>query len=230
MFVTIALLLTGVVWLLIGRGEAPSPKLGCYSRNLVENQVYFHKKRTRIGHEDPFFWYEKIPLPEVDVDSFEYVKTTECMGKDKNHVYVADKIVEDVKPSNFVALENLTKYNLPHFFKNDEHVYFQVAGLADELVTLDLDPAEVSVLPNGYIKDRKKVYYYDEILSGADPLNFQVIENESSAMAVDGKSVFYAGSKVIGITDPASWQRLSHVYAKEGISRIEKKSIIMMKY
>lgn len=124
----------------------------------------------------------------ADPNSFEPVG--KMNGKDKNHVYIRDRIIEDADPATFESLD--------HGYARDKHNVFTEFGQKTKL-----DRNTVKIISDYYQIDSKGVHYGGgDVIVGADAKTFKVIKDEIYPYAKDSK-VVYCGKTVLKDADPA---------------------------
>lgn len=157
------------------------------------------------------FGTQERELENVDVASFESMKN--WLGRDRNHVWYKDQLVEGANPATAEADD----YPLFHD-KRDYYYEGKAIGVADiqsfrvlkcdddelwavdkqyayfdSLRIEDSDPATLELIDTFEAKDKRHVYYFGRILEDADPETYQILECNYSK---DRKHVWFCGEKV----------------------------------
>lgn len=139
-------------------------------------------------------------LPEADASSFR--KVNSWLGRDKNHVYYEDKLVEGADPATLKAKKKpLCADSKDYYYKGEA---LHVADMGTFQV-LRMDDSHL------WAKDRQNIYFDNMTISGADVGTFQVIKPYE---AKDRKHVYYFGKPLDG-ADPSTYTIMDGGYAKD---------------
>lgn len=154
--------------------------------------VTYAKDKNRVYH------YTNV-VAGADPKSFE--KLDKWYAKDKKHVYNARKEHKIYKNYDAKSFEILGNW----FVKDKNGVYYE-HNLSKEAIKIkNIDPASFKILwGTYYLKDKKKVYYYEEkdgeltvkVLKDANPDSF-VIEDVTSPYARDSQNVYWNREKLV---------------------------------
>lgn len=132
-----------------------------------------------------YWFYEKDEgiLPQADLQTFTTDDSIAPFAKDKAHVYLLDKVVQDADPATFRT------FPLSKYAKDATHVYmfgYQLANWAP--IVVGADPNTFEPLPalqtdlrfgpeaSYYGRDAHHVYYLAEVIPGADVSTFHQLE------------------------------------------------------
>lgn len=98
-----------------------------------------------------------------------------------------------------------------NFGKDDDHVY-RIGNVLFETFRLveNVDVDTYEVLNQAYKKDKNAVYWYDDIIDGADPSTFHLIGEPS--LAKDENFLYQYGHRIEG-ADEKTYQALNYYYA-----------------
>lgn len=138
-------------------------------------------------------------------------------AKDKNHVYVAGKILSEADPAtfNFVGEDKYAPLATPYILDKN-HIW---AG--GEIVD-KADSCTFTVLSKNWSKDKNQVYnqYYDnygksqqKVVADADPATFRVVTGDDR-FAQDKIHVFRFDGKTLAGVDPTTFVVLSKDFEK----------------
>jgi len=161
-----------------------------------------------------------------------HVKTLEVLSplysKDKNNVYYVCKVIKDADPTTFQILSGAYTKDKNNIFVNGKRlenidgdtfeylnygytkdkysVYFNDEKLSADVLTFKLltkyhEKKGTSV----YGKDKNNIFYYGKIVLGANPTNFQILED---GYATDNNNIFFLGKK-IDDADASSFEIIS---------------------
>jgi hypothetical protein len=149
-------------------------------------------------------------LEGIDADSFQIMEGTHYF-KDKNGIYTGLSVerVEGADPATFKPFS--------YDYASDKYaVYF----INQKIEGIDMKTFQI--LGGTYFKDKSKVYN-PEIIKGADPASFQIL-NEEEYYSKDKNAVYRFGEKIPG-ADPVTFQTLGHQYAKDknGVYYLQEK-------
>ena len=213
-----------------------------YDRWLLSNspdKFRILEKGYSADGEKVFFGREEFLPGTVDAATFEQVGSSDFF-RDKNRVYMDDKIVEGADSATFEYLPSKTYGNAKNFdyARDARSVFYQgvkVAGCDPKthkiidfqthrdarhlyLLTEKIsdDPDHFQELDADYSKDSANVYWKSKKI-GADPATFRVLLVEDSngfAFAKDAKNVYYCALKV-DRADAATFVALMGSYGKD---------------
>lgn len=168
---------------------------GWYYKN--RNDVYFE---TGWGFflqlHDP---YKSYRIDEADGKTFSYLGNN--FAKDKNHVYLASRIIKWATPDKFkFASGSFSKYVI-----DDKNVWY-----GDEAMPL-VDIETFSVIADDFAKDKNHVYFASEIIEWANPIGFEVLGHMISK---DKEHVWY-GSGLLQNRDPSTFKLIDYIFPHE---------------
>jgi hypothetical protein len=138
--------------------------------------------------------------------TFELLK--ENYSKDKNHIYFQEKPAKGIDVKTFEILGYFHVKDKNHVYMRNLYDYNPVKGA-------DIETFEI--LTPLYTKDKNHVYYDSEIIQGADPAAFIIMETDKKnegEYAADKKRVYYKG-EVIPESDPSTFELMSVNFAKD---------------
>lgn len=139
-------------------------------------------------------------LPNVDAASFKRVNG--WLGRDRNHVYYEDKLVEGANPATLKAKKKPLCADSKDYYYKGKALYVADMGTFQ---VLRMDDSHL------WAKDRQNVYFDDMTIKGADAGTFRII---NSYEATDKSRVYYFG-KVLEGADPATYTIMNGGYAKD---------------
>lgn len=110
----------------------------------------------------------------VDIDSFQVLLQYK-LAKDKNHVYINNEMTDAIDASSFELLNE--------GYSRDKYGVYSGVGYSNLFRQLhEADPCTFEIIGYknqyewcGYSKDKKHVYFRDELVAGSDPESFTVI-------------------------------------------------------
>lgn len=191
------------------------------SNNVVSNNesgTYIKGCFYRIGKE-VYCGSRKYTLPRVDMDSFQVME--HLVAKDKNHVYIINKIYPDFDPQTFhrYLKDGLNLYLL---FADKNGIYNM--GPDNELVSLPLDINTATSVDDFYIRDKDGIYFNDDSLrkvNGIDPLTFHIlggcasVEKSYAEYAADKDHVI-VGTQILPGIDPNHFVEIARIRNADG--------------
>lgn len=148
-----------------------------------------------------------IVLPEADPATFEPLAFN--LARDKNHVWLNDRIQWEADPSTLVLVDG------GRAFKDKDSVHY-----ADQTIN-GADPATFTHIGSGYYRDKNHIYWCMDPIPDADLSTFEVLGD--SFVAKDRSHVYRSGEPMpdldaatikLILHDPAGHQILSD---KDGI-------------
>lgn len=116
----------------------------------VDHQVLLHGKPFGIKNYD-YHSFEAV--------GHDYYRGLRVYAKDKNQVYMNERLLPGADPAHF---ELLTIYS-----KDKQHVFYE------DLPVKGADAATFEYLGWTFAKDKNQVYYEEKVLTGADPKSFR---------------------------------------------------------
>lgn len=119
-----------------------------------------------------------IVLPDADPASFEPLASN--LARDKNHVWLHDKIQRDADPSTLVVVNGGWRV-----FKDKDSVHY-----ADQTIR-GADPATFTHIASGYYRDKSHIYDGTDPIPDADLSTFEVLGD--SFVAKDKNRVYRSG-------------------------------------
>lgn len=180
-------------------------------KNLPDiSNTYFHHYNgtvtTIVGNR---------PLPDVDIKTF--VTLSYLVGKDKNHVYIEDRIQSEYDAQTFDKYGYLKYLS---FFKDKNGIYYLVQDDKGwHLKPSPIDPNEVSEVGN-YIKAPDGIYYkeYGDLIKikGIDTESFRVlgtcveVEMYGAEYLADKNHVYVGGSILEGV-NPDFFKKIAEI-------------------
>ena len=132
--------------------------------------------------EDKTIYFNRVAMPDVDLGSFVILNSK--YAKDKNRVYSSGEPLPGFDPTTFKILDDLSRY-----IADKDHAYYD----GEEII--DSDPVTLTYIYERYSKDRTHVFMEAQLIKGADPDSFQVLETPGGSFewARDKNSVYYNG-------------------------------------
>ena len=128
--------------------------------------------------DDKHIFSGTSPLPKCDPESFQIIENEYGhFARDAKHVYYGSKLIEGADVKSF-------RINSEGIKVDDESVFFGWEKAA-------LDPNSVRTISKGLFADHKSVYYFANLIEGADPETFVRI---SDSYFKDKAYVYYKGS------------------------------------
>lgn len=143
-----------------------------------------------------------IGLPEADPATFEPLAFN--LARDKNHVWLNDRIQPEADPSTLVLVDG------GRVFKDKDSVHY-----ADQTIN-GADPATFTHIGSGYYRDKNHIYWGTDPIPDTDLSTFEVLGN--SFVAKDKNRVYRSGQPMADLDaatiklilhDPAGHQILS---------------------
>ena len=143
-----------------------------------------------------------IALPDADPATFEPLAFN--LARDKNHVWLNDRIQWEADPSTLVLVDG------GRAFKDKDSVHY-----ADQTI-IGADPATFTHIGSGYYRDKNHIYWCMDPIPDADLSTFEVLGD--SFVAKDKSHVYRSGGRMPGLDaatiklilhDPAGHQILS---------------------
>lgn len=130
-------------------------------------------------------------MPDADAASFKILSTVYAL--DQAHAYFNGKPILSADPSSFKLIDT-------EHAKDKNHVYSENNVMSD-------DPAHFEFIPssgpdnapnnaNNYARDSRFVYWLAEVIPGADPATFRVL-NANSYCAVDAQHAYHAETVIL---------------------------------
>lgn len=167
-----------------------------------------------IGIGVKYYQEKYIAIPEDKLDLKVDVTTTAVSKKFQNTIAKTEplnqSLIEAVplKGTDSAILNSLGwRWNK----ENDEVFYKDSAVAGADAETLVIFPK------SGYAKDDARVYSGSSVLAGADTNSFTVV-NDGYYTAKDKNQVYYGGSILKGVEDPATFEKTSYGYKdKNGV-------------
>ncbi len=197
---------------------------GMIADNFTVITPYYRKDKNQA-------YYFNTPIPESNPATFKVLN--DSVAKDDKHVYyngyiVENRTVEDVGRSEASELEKIWKWNSLHLsptrvilvpdddvedITNNFYAYNnEVYGRNNKLV--GIKPEDVIVIDEddkSYVRIGAEIFYYINVIEGADPETFTLISDHFSK---DAKHVYYCEHKVVD-ADPLTFEHEENVYADE---------------
>jgi|HubBroStandDraft_5_1064220.scaffolds.fasta_scaffold63570_1 hypothetical protein len=143
-------------------------------------------------------YWKGLRIQDADATSFRSI--SKYHAKDSQHVYFSQLLIPGADPATFVELTLQLAKDKTHAY--DGWVSYE---LCDASTFHPLDA------PGHWSVDRKCVYFARQVVAGADPATFSVVEGRFSEFAKDKHDVYRSqGSKAvaIGACDPDSFRLL----------------------
>src|SRR3989344_1882275 len=145
------------------------------------------------------------------------------LEKDKNNVYLGDKIVQDADPATFQIIDGM--------YSKDKNNVFAYSCLAEGnpgciVVLKGADVKTFTTIAGSLAKDSSFVYYLGKILKDADPMTITIAGEEkykggnSEISYLKDKSYVWrvyaqSNAEVLPNADPATFNPLSWYYSKD---------------
>ncbi|MEZ0391424.1 MAG: DKNYY domain-containing protein, partial [Pseudobdellovibrionaceae bacterium] len=152
-------------------------------------------------------------MKEADVSTFQVLK--EPYSKDAFRVYFKSQVLPNALPSNFQIIDN-------HFSKSGTTLYlryYPIVGL-DARTAQIIDCPEsrrpdplTTAISNCYLNDGKSVFNGFNLIQGADPSTFSVL-NSDLILARDADQVFREAHAILG-ADPGTFEVIDSSYFKD---------------
>lgn len=142
------------------------------------------------GSDTKTFTYVGQPLLTDQEREISWRTSADSYAKDAYHVYSGSYLLPDFDP---VTFENLKS----GYIKDKSHV--GIFGVGSGPVKA-ADASSFTVLGNGYAKDKKSIYYYGNVVDGADVDTFFVnekVRNDYSNFAKDKNYTYENGERSI---------------------------------
>ncbi len=161
-----------------------------YSKD--KNNVYFYENLIKDADPTSINFFDK---EDYFYDTY--------YAKDSNNVYFNDQTLENSDPNSFVVISPIHGYA-----KDNENVYQK-----EELLHW-IDAPSFELLGHYYYsKDKNNVYFFNRIVEGANPEDFEIVDVELSFHgeidAKDNNNLYYRGEK-LGQIDPSSYEPLKY--------------------
>ena len=129
----------------------------------------FEQVKSWLGHDSEHVYYERDLVPGVDVASLEVVRKP--LIRDKKDYYYKTKPLHVADVESF----KIIKWSYGSFWaKDSRYAYFEDQRFEADLPTFKVKSME-------YANDKNHVYYFGDLIPGADPATFKPI----------GKSCYY---------------------------------------
>ena len=160
-------------------------------------------------------------IENADTSSFSAIGTTgsAIYAKDKNYVYMLEKVIKNADPQSFSLVNDFANY----IYAKDKNFVYKSGQIIQ-----GADPATFSLvrhngsLDNAHARDKNFVYKSGEIIDGADPSTFSLVDIYDERYAKDANHVYLSG-KTIENADPLSFSLVGdelidgrdHTYAKD---------------
>ena len=178
------------------------------------------KKDGKVYIQTSMIGYDPVLVEAKDAD-FQTFTGGAVYGKDKNHVYFLGKVMEKADPATFVSLKDFVFDGfLGCFAKDKNFVYYQnqIIPEADPLTFVvpedktyfytygkdknfvfsgtrkvpNIDPDGFEVIDRNYTRNKKFLYWNEELVKDADPATFEEIYYDGRySYAKDKNYVFY---------------------------------------
>jgi len=216
--VAAAVVVVGVLCAACGRDDTPSSMIDDAGYHVRGTSVYylnpFPGNAFVIQDADPAsfeildrmyardrerVYLDGRPLPEADPGTFE-VLGRPGLARDGRRVYQRDQVIS-TDPAGFALLPG-------GLARDDGHVYWSDGSVLSD------DPSHFTILSDRrdylYAKDRRAVYVNGNIVTGAVPDGFRVLDG--GAYAVDERGAFYFDAPIDG-ADAQTLRPLGGPYA-----------------
>ena len=139
-------------------------------------------------------------IENADTSSFSAIGTTgsAIYAKDKNYVYMLEKVIKNADPQSFSLVNDFANY----IYAKDKNFVYKSGQIIQ-----GADPATFSLvrhngsLDNAHARDKNFVYKSGEIIDGADPSTFSLVDIYDERYAKDANHVYLSG-KTIENADP----------------------------
>lgn len=207
--------------------------------NKELSDQYYYKENTIVFVQGAnFFSLGAQKIKNVDYESF--VVVAHNLGKDKNHVYFNEKVLEGAEPTTFELIstgKSDTKYPYYYYFKDSKRVYYfrtPITGanpITFQYLWGDFSKDKTSIFyqenkllasndavfpikndTNGdYIRIHDTIYYKDLLVQTSHAKNFEVIAEN---FATDKKAIYFQNHLLNNI-DPESFTILNSDYQKD---------------
>ena len=151
-----------------------------------------------------------------DADPSTFTVISDVLAKDSLHVFYLGKILKDADPVT-IKIAGQEKYESRtelSFIKDRSHVW-RVFGGGDAKLLPNADPATFVPLTWYYSRDAKSVYFFESIVSGADPATFEVLKE--IYYGKDKKNVYHAREIILG-ADAKTFISIGGGYFKDSTS------------
>lgn len=171
---------------------------------IVDEADVLHKfANAMYARDKDSVFLEGRKIAGADPNTFQIIEAWRY-ARDAKNVYFEGKRVENIDPAKFelIPMEGLGERN----YTDGTHLihWGKVVG--------KIDAASVKSLGNSYVKDRSQVFYMGELIPGADPDTFNVI-NETS-FSRDAKRVYF-WQVAVPNANPKTFEILERGYAKD---------------
>lgn len=147
----------------------------------TKNQVYFVTINESVGIEKR--------LLEADAKTFvisDYIHTSKVaiLGYDKDNVYIRWKIIPNFKSSGLEKIHD-------NYYKNVDGYWYYYDGSFTKIPVVD--PASFNVIDEQISACKSGVYYFGNIIVGANPLSFKKL---FGGYSTDGEYFFHLTSVI----------------------------------
>lgn len=171
---------------------------------IIKNSGYIKDKNAifAIKADGAHRWASRVD--GADMSSF--AGAGGSYGKDRNHVFFEERIVESADPSTFVAEEQDAGVG---YAKDKQHVFFEDRTISDRPNSFRLifPPSTGYFSSQGsvvsdfyyYATDDDKVFLNGKKIDGADPITFEVPFRGVPEIARDAHSIYLSGVKMYGV-------------------------------
>ncbi|MBW1295041.1 DKNYY domain-containing protein [Aquimarina litoralis] len=204
----------------------------------LSNQYYYKENTIVFVQGANFFSLGARKIKNVDYETFEVLANN--LGKDKNHVYFNEKVLEGAQPKTFEIIsteKTETKYQYHYYFKDTTTVYYfrnpikganpatfqylwgdfskdTAAIFYQENRLSTLNDTVYSIkndIKGNYVRVNDSIYYKDLLVQTIDAKNFEVITEN---FATDKKAIYFQ-NHILKDIDPESFTVLNSDYQKD---------------
>jgi len=144
----------------------------------------FRQINNEYGVDAENVFYKAGRLSNRDPASFRILKKQ--VTADKNGAYLKNKKIKNSDGPTFKFLSSI-------YAIDKNHVYYLPSNFYHTLQNVDLETFNIIEGSRNHAKDRKHVYYNDQILEGSNPNKLRVL---NSYFSMDEKFVFYESKKL----------------------------------
>ena len=140
-------------------------------------------------------------MKQLEVKTYtrqEIADITNIDAKDKNFVYYQNQIIPEADPLTFVVPEDKT-----YFYTYGKDKNFVFSGIRK---VLNIDPDGFEVIDRNYTRNKKFLYWNEELVKDADPATFEEIYYDGRYSYAKDKNYHDVESALIHLG------KLHHIY------------------
>lgn len=157
--------------------DAPTFEVLSYHHAKDKNNAYVQFYYLHSNRSE-----DEYTIFDIDSGTFEILDGKGDYSKDKKNVYYRTKIFEGADPETLELLEYGTEdHSSTYYTKDKDHVFCNkeifkdVSGEYSDFTKI-ADVTTFQLLNEWYAKDKNHVYNSGEIIDGADPITFEVVQ------------------------------------------------------